>query len=97
MSLLCSGAGGRHPHLSSLRAGSAGWSLLVAQRFTAAIGGSFPGFTSRVIFAYLLLRYYLVDIPHPLPPLPCGIMGLGGNLLQIFEFKGLGGKIFICQ
>src|ERR1700686_1689966 len=42
-------------------------------------------------------RCLLVGTVPPPPPPSIGIMGLAGNSLPIFGFKGLGGKIFINQ
>jgi hypothetical protein len=50
-----------------------------------------------VCFRLLTLKAITIEYGYPPPPLAIGIIGLGGNYRQIFEFKGVIGKVFINQ
>ncbi|MGD0793608.1 MAG: hypothetical protein ABR920_17735, partial [Terriglobales bacterium] len=57
----------------------------------------FAGGAVSLYSCLFTLKVLTLVLPNPPSPRSFGIIGLGGNSRQVFEFKGLIGKVFHNQ
>jgi hypothetical protein len=73
------------------------WRKVAGNASKKSNGGVACWFLVLALAALVLSVYWLLLVGYPPPPRSFGIIGLGGNSSQVFEFKGLTAKVFENQ